>query len=145
MIEMKFATLVPRLYEKPFGGQCVHYEWEGLRNLPLRISRNDLREIVPSFSGGGWPTKIKLDGIPLQYLPGSENYSETFIWDAALYKRVDGLNWLGFTYWRVRRNLRRVFWFVYERSILTLHVWGLANYSPVCRPSWRDIKIFRLR
>lgn len=139
---MEVAYLNRCLYDKPLGRLGVRYDWVGDHDLPLRVTSGEIREIVPSFDGNGWPQKIEIDGIPLQYLPGSEKYETTFLWDAALYKRIDGINWFGFIYWILRRRLRMMFWFLYERFILTLHVWGLADYPEGQRVSWRDIKLF---
>jgi len=32
---------------------------------------------------------------------------------------------------------------VYRRLIITLAVWGLADYHQYCIPSWRDVKLFK--
>lgn len=104
---MEVASLVRHSFPKHLGGCDYHYEWEGERHLSVRIFADQVREIAPWFKGEGWPEQIEVDGVPLRYLPGSEWYDSNFILDAAFYKRVDGLHWFSFIYWRVRRELRR--------------------------------------
>lgn len=137
---METQQVLVHSYEKPLGGWGRKYEPQGPAHLPIMISHCALRDL--GYDDHEWPTRIELDGLPLRYLPGSENEGDCFVYDAALYVRIDGRNWLAWVYYRVRRPLLRLVSFVYERTILTLHVWGLARYPRGCRPSWRDINLF---
>jgi hypothetical protein len=146
---METATITCHYHPRPLGGHDVRCEWEGSRFAPVMVSREiiDKMNLDPNsddpLSWREWPKHIEIDGIPLRYLPKSENYENAFIYNTAFYLRVDGLNRLTWAYYVVRRHALRVFRFVYERSILTLHVWGLAEYPQAVRPSWRDIKLFK--
>lgn len=146
---MTTAEIICHYQPKPLGGLTVRCEWQGPSSAPVMVSRQIIDELKldpnadDPLSWREWPKRIEIDGIPLRYLPGSENYENTFVRNCALYVRVDGLNWLTLLLWIIRRYSLRTFWFVYERSILTLHVWGLARHYPHQRPSWRDIKLFK--
>lgn len=140
---METQHVLVHSYEKPLGGWGRRYEPQGPAHLPIIVDRNFLRDVGHSVDV--WPVQIDLDGLPLRYLPGSENHPECFLRNAALYVRTDGRNWFVWAYYRIRRPPLRAFWFLYERFILTLHVWGLADYPHGCRPSWRDIRLFKKR
>lgn len=148
---METATIICHYYPKPFGLLGVRCEWQGPRHAPVMVSRQCINELKldpnpdDPLAWRNWPKRIEIDGIPLRYLPDSENYENTFIHNAALYVRVDGLAWLMWVGWVMRRYALRAFWFVYERGILTLHVWGLVRREASQRPSWRDIKLFKKR
>jgi hypothetical protein len=146
---MTTAEIVCHYQPKPLGGVGYRCKWQGPHSAPVMVSRQIIDELKldpnadDPLAWRSWPKRIEIDGIPLRYLLGSENYENMFIRDCALYVRVDGLNWLTLAAWTIRRYVLRAFWFVYERSILTLHVWGLAHRYPHQRPSWRDIKLFK--
>lgn len=141
---MELADWEVNYVERPLNrGLERRFEWRGPHNVPVRVTRDMLRDLMPQRNGESWPSRLSIDGVPLKCLPGSERYTETFIYNAALYMRLDGTGWFWWLYHVIRRPILRGLWFVYERSILTLHVWGLADYPLGCRPSWRDIKLFR--
>lgn len=140
---MEVQEVLVHQYEKPLGRWGRRYEPQGPAHLPIMIDHRTLRDL--EYDDREWPASIEFAGLPWRYLPGSESYSECFIRDAALYVRADGRNYFVWAYYRTRRPLLRAFWFLYERFILTLHVWGLADYPHNHRPSWRDIRLFRKR
>lgn len=86
-----------------------------------------------------FPARMSLDGIPLRLIPGSEH--DLFLHSCALYVRTDRAGWLNWLFRASARKTSRIARQAYERAILTLYVWGLADYEASKRPSWRDIKI----
>lgn len=107
--------------------EAITYKWIG-KSPYIRISWNLLKEIVGI---GGWMDKIKIGPYPL--LRVSENLAEGYV----LYVRADKLGAMRVVFYRLTRWLD----IIYRRMIITLAVWGLAEYHEAAVPTWRDIKI----
>lgn len=133
----KYATLVVDSKLLALGSRVRTFEWSGPSHAPVLIRAGHLRDL--NVNCPHWPDSLEVGGYPLKLIPGSQHDSSLFVYDGALYARVDGLNWLSWLRWALYRNARALAVKTYYRIIITLHVWGLASYEPNRRPSWRDI------
>jgi hypothetical protein len=108
--------------------EALNYEWRG-KSPYIRLSGNLIEDDVAITQ--------KRDLVFGPYrLKFVEYYRAE---DIGLYVRADKLGALRVTLYRLTRLLD----LIYRRCIITLAVWGLAKYSQVSIPSWRDIYIFK--
>ena len=132
-----YADLIVHSAPLALGGRVRTFEWTGPASAPVLVRGDYLREL--NITAQCWPDRLEIGGYPLKLIPGSQHDSKCFIYDGALYARIDGLNWFSWLRWALYRKARALSAKTYYRVILTLHVWGLASYDPSKRPSWRDI------
>lgn len=132
-----YANLIVHSTPLAFGGRTSTFQWSGPANAPVLVKGDYLRDL--DVDSSHWPDRLEIDGYPLKLIPGSQYDSDCFIYNGALYARVDGLNWFSWFRWALYRQVRAVSVETYYRIIITLHVWGLASHDPSRRPSWRDI------
>lgn len=141
MREIRGAHIETTWKPLPFGGTEFEFSWVGPERGTVLIDRLTIARI--NEEGGplreSFPATLDLRGIPLRLIPGSEKEIDAFVRDAALYVRTDGVNALSW-FWhcasvRARRPLR----WVYVRLILTMYVWGLADWQQAEVVSWRCV------
>jgi hypothetical protein len=104
------------------------YKWVG-KSPYVRISRMLLREITNDYC----PKALQLGPYRLLMVD-----AEPWL-DFVLYVRSDKFGALRVALYRSTRLLD----LIYRRLIITLAVWGLAEFTPAAIPSWRDIKLIR--
>lgn len=125
----------------PLGGTEFDFTWVGPEHASVLIDRLTIARI----KGGGplreeFPTTLDLRGIPLRLIPGSEQEIVAFVRDAALYVRADGANALVWVWRSALLRARRPLRWVYVRLILTLYVWGLADWRKEEVITWRCVR-----
>ncbi len=110
------------------GVREVHnVEWVG-NSLYIYISDELLRDIV---GVGGKITPLQIGPYKLIAVTGDIDMAR----GAWLYVRADRFGALRAWLYRATRWID----LVYRRCIITLAVWGLADYSQYTVPTWRDI------
>ena len=101
---------------------------------------------------GGPICEVSYDFIPELFVPGDDltnirigpyrlHMIERAGWkDTILYVRKDYPFWWVLIAWHKGNRLLDI---AYRRSIITMAVWGLAEYNPAVIPHWRDIRILK--
>ena len=124
VIETKFRDITPS-----YGvHEIVAVQLEG---PPIvRIGEHTIRELLPAWAKSS-------DDMFVQLGPYVLRRTEEFSYPMnAYYWVVVGQGEMYWHYWRVMRFLDQV----WRRILMTLAVWGLANWPPDYRPpTWRDV------
>lgn len=120
MPDQKYAEILIRTEEISYYGRRITCEWEGPRNLPVRISPFvDLPELP-------WPM-IELESDPhgRRVMLRTDTHTWWLVW--LRHKAVNLLGWIN------------------VRLLATARIWGLVDWQPGVPPTWRDLKIFLKR
>jgi hypothetical protein len=120
--------------------------------VTVKTNEVGIREATTYRWAGKSPyIEITWDMIRTLYKPGDDineiqigPYKLLFVedkpqWDSRLYVRKDKLGALRVFFYRSTRWLD----LVYRRLIITLAVWGMADYHRSTVPGWRDIKALK--
>ena len=126
---MEAANLEVTVQTSPLGKrEAVNYRWVG-KSPYLRIDGRLLQDMgytenAPRVQFGPY----KLMFVEYEYFSG-----------VSVYVRSDKLGALRVVLYKSTRLLD----LAYRRLIITLAVWGLAEFSPAKIPSWQDIKFLK--
>lgn len=124
---MDTAYLKVTQHINPLGKvEQLTYEWEG-KSPYVRVPSRTVSGL------GVGPYKINIGPYRLLVIE-FEPWQDTFLCVCR-----DRLGQLRVALYRATRLLD----LAYRRSIVTLAVWNLADYSPGYIPSWRDIKLVK--
>lgn len=102
------------------------WTWEG--GPEVYISPYTLDELGLSEKSD----EIKIDSYRLKKVNKERDWNHFNI----LYIRKDYSLWWLFIFWH---RISSIFDLIYRRAIITLAVWGLADYNSAIVPSWQDI------
>lgn len=109
--------------------EAVNYRWVG--DSPYtRIDWNMLDEMNIAFDKA---ERIQVG--PYKLLEVEKEYS----FGGSLYVRSDKFGFLRVVFYKSTRLLD----LIYRRTIITLAVWNLAEFSPIRVPDWKDIKALK--
>lgn len=121
----------------PFGAMEYGGRWVGPAGAPVRVDRSVIRWLTGK-QPQEFPNTLDFQGLSLRLVSGSDK--QLFVYNAALYMRVDGARVLAWRWHTTLARIRRPLRWVYLRLILTLHVWSLAEVSPGEVISWRCVR-----
>ena len=106
--------------------ESLTYEWSG-----PPVTRIDTLYIRTNMIHGN---NIHIGPYKMRIVDGNSNFFE--------YECVR----LDYPFWRLivfAHKASKLLRIIYARTIITLAVWGLADFDARCEPSWRDIKFIK--